>query len=453
MSKSELLPIEQVVDSAISTYFETDRRLKFVVGVSGGPDSMALLYILHQLDIAAHVVHINYGKRGTASDRDAKLVKDQSEKWNFSYEIISADSSGSDGENFQQWARQFRYTAFEQLAEQISADAIALAHHRDDQIETILQKQFRGASLESWSAMPVWDGQLFRPLLSISKQEILEFCADVGIPYRTDESNLEDNFARNFLRNKWLKQLEDHFPGWQKNVLRMAEQADLHGDALDWISEAITDRQDRIDRKALLKMDPSLRRSVILHKLRGVRPGLEVSSGTLHELDKLAELQTGKQVELDKNLSLMRDRGYFKMVYHQPKNLIVASFKQEDLDGQPFQLNGVTFFIDTISKPDYQHKLYLDVEKLAFPLTLRFWKKGDRFRPFGMEGHQNVSDHLANRKISAAEKKKALVLESFEETICAVIFPPIENRVPPGTISEAAKCTAHTRKYLIVKLK
>lgn len=451
MSKSDLSPIEQTVQSVIQTYFDEKQTPKFVIGVSGGPDSMALLHVFYRLDVVAHVIHINYGKRGRESDKDADLVEHQSKKWNIDCQIIEADPAEADNKNFQQWARRIRYAAFEHKMEVLSADGIALAHHQDDQIETILQKQFRGAALESWSAMHEWNGHLLRPFLSITKKDILEYCQKFEIPYRTDASNLESDFARNFLRNKWLPQLEEFFPGWQRNVLRMADKAELHARALEWISVKITDQRSRIIRNELLEMDTNLLRAVILHMVRNIRPEIEISASALHELDELDTLQTGRQINLTKNFSLMRDRKFFKIVYEKPKSLVVAKLTADELAEKPFRYNGITFKIHTVSNPDFETNLYLDVEKLDFPITLRRWNKGDRFRPFGMEGHQNVSEHLTNRKISAAEKKKALVIESFEETICAVIFPPIENRVPPGTISEEAKCDSDTQEYLIIK--
>lgn len=412
---------------------------------------MCLLYLFHQFDVEALAVHINYGKRGKESDKDAELVEEMAFQWGFDCHSLKLDYAEAGGNNFQQWARQERYRVFRRLADEHEADGIALAHHRDDQVETILQKQFRGSGLESWSAMQLWDGELFRPLLPASREQIEDYCEKKAVPYRTDASNLDSDFARNYLRNEWLAELEEHFPGWKENVLRISEQAGLFGKALDWIGSQLTDGKDRISRWRLLALEAGLRKSLILHKLRRIRPGIEVGRKALNQLDKLEELQTGKRVQLTGDLSLMRDREYFKMVYERQDALNLMKIELEELGENPFTINGLHFEVSDFAEPDYDEGLYLDADKIAWPLALRRWKDGDSFRPLGMEGHQKVADHLANRKVSAAHKNEALVAESFEETICAVIFPPIENQTPPGTISEKVKCDETTRQCLTIK--
>ena len=412
---------------------------------------MCLMYLFHKFEIDALVVHINYGKRGEESDKDAELVEEMAFQWGFNCQTIEADTSETEGENFQRWARDFRYDVFRSLAKEHGATGIATAHHQDDQVETILQKQFRGAGLESWSAMQVWDGELFRPLLEVSKEEIEDYCDEQAIPFRTDETNLENNFARNFLRNEWFAELENHFPGWKKNVLRISDQAQLFEQSLEWISNKLTDDKDRIDRGELLELDPDLTKSLVLHKLKKLSPGIEISRDALQQLDDLKSLQTGKQVQLSTPYYLMRDRDHFKIVVDESQEMEILTIKLDDLADKPFGYNGLAFCIEEYENPDFENGLYLDISKIDEPITIRYWKHGDRFQPFGMEGHQSVADHLTNEKISAAEKHRALVIESFEETICAIIFPPIENRVPPGTISEQVKCDAATQQCLTIK--
>lgn len=452
MSKSGYLPIEKEVQSLLQANFEKDKPT-FVTGVSGGPDSMALLYLFYQLQVDVLVVHVNYGKRGAESDKDAKLVEEMAYQWGFDCHTLSPNLKYEDNEglNFQQWARQFRYDAFRALAAEHRADGIAVAHHRDDQIETILQKLFRGAGLESWSAMQVWDGELFRPLLHHTKKEIDAYCDRKSIPYRVDRSNLESDFARNFLRNEWLENLVEHFPGWQENVLRMTEQAGIFSEALEWITGELLDDRDRISRSRFLELENGLAKALLLHLLKEAEPGIKISGEALDQLDDLESLQTGKSIQLTESYSVLRDRDFFKLVFEQQHALTIVELNTDDLKGRPFLFNGLNFSISEYSDPDFEHTLYMDIDKLSWPLTLRNWKEGDVFQPFGMEGHQKVSDHLTNRKISAAHKRKALVIETFEEIICAVIFPPIENRTPPGTISDFARCDSDTGQCLIIK--
>lgn len=445
-----MLLIEQKVKYALDDIFG-GQSPKFVIAVSGGPDSMALLYTFYKLDVEALAVHINYGKRGEESDKDAELVEEMADQWGFDCQSVKVNPEEAEDNNFQQWARRVRYDIFHSLAAEYDAEGIALAHHRDDQIETILQKLFRGAGFESWSAMEVWDGELFRPLLPVSRKEIEAYCEQRAIPYRIDRSNLESDFARNFLRNEWLQNLEHHFPGWRQNILRIPEQAEVFSDALKWISGQITDDKDRIHRQQLLALEPRLAQALLLRKLKQGEPDLEVSRDALQQIENLRELQTGKALQLTESYSLLRDREWFKIVYDRPESLKLTELKPEELTEQPFVFDGIRFLIEPYAEPDFETALYLDAEKLHWPLTLRTWKAGDSFQPLGMEGHQKVSDHLTNRKVSAAQKKSALVIVSFDETICAVIFPPIENRTPPGTIAESVKCDRTTGNCLTVK--
>jgi len=446
MSRSNLSPIEQATRDNLQRYFpENDPT--FVLAVSGGMDSMSLLHAFKQLDVSAVVCHINYQKRGAASENDARLVYQTATEWEFDCHIERADPIEAEGKNFQQWARDFRYKCFRRLVRKHEADGIAVAHHEDDQVETILQKIFRGAGLASWSAMDIWDGELFRPLLEISRAQIEAYIQQNDIPYRTDESNLETDFARNLLRNEWLDKLGDFFPGWKRNVLRIQQQADNYGQALKWIAAKVT-KPEGIDRKAFNALEPGLQKAVLLRLLKKYQPDVSISNESLDRVSELGNLQTGKVIELTPDISVLRDREYYVIEGSEKSVFNPKTLKRKDFAEGSIAIKKMNLSLTNFEHPDYQNVLYLDEEKLTWPITVRRWKQGDAFQPFGMQGHQQVADHLTNRKISAAHKKQALVIESFEETICAIIFPPIKNQMQPGTISEQVKCDPETEKCL-----
>lgn len=447
MSKSALSPIEQTIRRHIKDHFSDPDACHFVVGVSGGPDSMCLLHALHKLDVSASVVHVNYQKRGADSDRDARLVARMADKWSFDCRIHTADPAEAEGQNFQQWARRRRYRLLEKAARNRPSTGIAVAHHQDDQIETILQKLFRGAGLASWSGMSVWDGRLFRPMLDISSEEIMDYVEGNDIPYRMDASNLKSDFARNFLRNEWLTELSDFFPGWKQNVLRMPQQAKGFEQAVHWISHRLAEGE-KIDRPALHSLTEDLQKAVLLYLLKQRDETVKISRPALEQLDRLPQLQTGQSIRLTAQFSIVRDRNHYRIVEEKEPSfpsllLEKPTLKQQGYAIGPIRLSAISGEISW--EGPY---LLLDMDTLSWPLTLRLWQDGDRFQPLGMEGHQLVSDHLTNRKISAAHKRETLVIESFEERICAVIFPSIKNKAAVGTISEHAKCTSGTQQYL-----
>lgn len=450
MSKSALSPIEKVVRNNLDKYFSTPSDLYFVVGVSGGVDSMSLLYAFKKLGVNASAVHVNYQKRGKASDKDAELVKRVVSEWGFESHIAEVPPSEAEGYNFQQWAREYRYDLFNHFANAENADGIAVAHHEDDQVETILQKIFRGAGLASWTGMKVWDGNIFRPLLQVSRTQIERYAKENSIPYRTDESNLKSNFARNLLRNEWLEKLSDFFPGWKKNVLRINEQANNYEKAITWISNRIMDEKG-IKRKPFLALDPGLQKALILHLLKQRDPGLQISHDNLSRVEELLDLQTGKEIQLTLGFSLIRDRTHYVIEEDDKQDFQAAIFKRDKLKASSVSFKGISLSIESYQNPNFGNALYLDVDKISWPITIRRWHNGDRFQPFGMKGHQQVSDHLTNRKVSAVYKEEALVIESFEDTICAIIFPPIKNQSPPGTISEQMKCDADTKYCLKIR--
>ncbi len=450
MNRSDLLPIEATVQKKIAKYFPDQDPPFFVIGVSGGMDSMSLLYMFKRLGISGLVVHINYQKRGKASDKDADLVEQLAFEWGFNCQTITIDPTETNDQNFQQWARDLRYGIFRDLAEENNADGIAVAHHEDDQIETILQKIFRGAGLTSWTGMEIWDGTILRPFLSISRDQIENYVEEKAIPYRTDESNLESDFARNFLRNEWLDRLTEFFPGWKQNVLRINEQAANYEKAIDWIARQIT-TELRIDREAFHSLDQSVQKALVLYLLKQQDPGIEISHDSLAQIDTLGDLQTGKAIQLTKRFSILRDRNQYCIVENESDDFSPITFQFNELENSSCKKNDLLLFIEPCTQPEFEQGLYLDAEKIVWPIILRRWKAGDRFQPLGMKGHQQVSDHLTNRKVSAAKKDEALVIESFEEKVCAVIFPPIKNQKLIGSIAEHVKCDSQTEHCLKIQ--
>src|SRR5699024_5123901 len=153
-----------------------------------------------------------------------------------------------------------------------------------------------------------------RPLLSVGKEVILQYCRSQSVAYRTDASNLNSNYARNFLRNEWLPALADHFPGWHKNVLRIAEQATVFEETLQYILKDITTANSEIKRKALLNVEPELQKTLLLYQMRQLFGSVEVSRDALKQVENIGRLQTGKALQLNEKLRLMRDREYFKWI-------------------------------------------------------------------------------------------------------------------------------------------
>lgn len=445
MSKSASNFIEKsVLDSLNLMHL---KKPKVLLGVSGGPDSMALMYAFFKARVDVMVVHINYGIRGIESDLDQELVEGMCTEWGFECCTLRLESKEKIG-NFQNWARDERYRIFRDLKEVNRADCIATAHHQNDQIETILQKLFRGSGVEAWQGMNVWDDELIRPLLFFSKAEILQYCEQEAIPYRIDESNLESGYARNFIRNELEESFDKFFPGWRSNILALSEKGEITDLAIQEILDSMLE-DEGLRLSKFSKLDEKLKTPVLKKFITLSNLDLSFSKGMLLQLLEIEKAQVGTTLPISNSLSLVRDRSFIALKNESSTDLSLTFSKKEVTPG--IKTQGLEISITQDVKKD--SSLFFDAALIKWPLTLKRWSEGDKFIPFGMKGSQKISDHLTNRKISSSKKEKALILSDVDSTIYAIIFPAKASNGEIGTISEIVRCTEHTTEYLTINLK
>ncbi|WP_082592012.1 tRNA lysidine(34) synthetase TilS, partial [Candidatus Symbiothrix dinenymphae] len=187
------------------------QHAKIIVGVSGGADSVALLYVLQRLGYNCIAAHCNFHLRGDEADGDEQLAHQLATDWNIPHHKADFDTrqiATQRGISIEMAARELRYTWFEELRQQLDAEAIAVAHHEDDNIETVLLNLIRGTGIKGLTGIAPKAGHIIRPLLGVSKAEILQFCEEKSLPYRTDSSNLQDTVARNKVRLNLLPVLQ-----------------------------------------------------------------------------------------------------------------------------------------------------------------------------------------------------------------------------------------------------
>lgn len=448
MNKFESSPLNQHFKKCKETYPELDSA-RVVVGVSGGPDSMSLLYLLHRNKVDTIVVHCNYQQRGNSSDMDQALVEEVCSLWEKECVSVRLDSDKTDRGNFQDWARNERYRIFQDIRKEYDAKYILTAHHEDDQIETLFQKILRGAGVASWSGMSLLEGVLMRPLLGVSRSEIISFVQEFNVPYRIDGTNEESTYARNFIRNQWFPELNRLFPGWKLNMLHLPDRAEEYKLMSDMILAQIEDRAGRLNREKFLSLNDRLK-SVVMHRfIQKSGHSIEMSRGFLSNLGGLNRMQTGKGVQVAGSIYLLRDRDSF-VVYRESQETDHSIVIEEQEIEQRRSLFGFDWFVDKKFVSVNSLLMQMDYRKLLFPLTVRPWKDGDQIQPLGMKGKQNVSDLLTNHKISASLKKNAKVVESFDGTVYAVIFPDRMNNGQFGVISEKVRCDEETVKTLTI---
>jgi len=429
---------------------------RLVVGVSGGVDSMVLLHVLHSLKQPLVVAHVNYHKRGAESDADEILVHKSADLMEIPCHTRSVHYNHGDG-NFQDWARRMRYDFFKELRLETGATAIATAHQKDDQVETILMKLMRGAGPLAWMGMQYWDGIYLRPLLDVTRAEIEQYAKDHEIPYREDASNLESDYARNFLRNEWTPELNERLPGWQQNILRLREWSIQTEEALETIVKQLRNNDGSWNFSEFCTLSKGLQKALIRYWLKKNRPGEAlISHGNIEEVINICHLQSGQFVTIGLEIQLWRDHDtlVFKSG-EKPKGEKEFKLTKGDLANNKRIVEFARFSLSNEYPREYGKKLFCQLKDTDWPVTVRSWKDGDRFQPLGMKGHQLVSDFPTNRKVPSHRKNEVLVVVSFDQKICAVIFPPSDNEVnngrEPGGISETVRCSDEPAEVLTIE--
>jgi tRNA(Ile)-lysidine synthase len=289
-----------------------ERGAKIVVGVSGGPDSVCLLDALAKIapkaDLELLIAHVNYGLRGRDSARDEEFVRRLAGNLGIPVEVLGG--LGILGKkNSENRLREIRYEFFEKVRKEKKFDCIAVAHNADDQVETFLMRVMRGAGLQGLSAMRFKNGKIVRPLLNVSRKEILEYLAKTNLMYRTDKTNSENLFLRNKIRNKLIPYLKKNFNPKIKETITGAVTsiAEDYSFLEDYAAElANVDR--RLNTKELLTLHPALQRRILLLYIRRQKKDLrDITAAHIEELLKaLRSTKSKDQVVVFKGLKLTR---------------------------------------------------------------------------------------------------------------------------------------------------
>ena len=424
----------------IRTYIQKEKLLSVeatvIVGLSGGMDSMALLDILTLLGYRCVAAHCNFHLRGAESDRDGDFVR----RWCKSVDVplVSIDFDtreyASDRKiSIEMAARELRYRWFEMMRVQHQAEAIVVAHHRDDSVETVLMNLIRGTGIKGLSGIAPKNRKVVRPLLSVSREEIARYMVSRDIPYVFDSSNNDDLFLRNALRLHVIPTLEELNPAVKEAIYRTAQhvaQAEkVYNAAMKESMEKVV-QNDRIDVRELRKT-PSPQ-SLLFELLTPMGFG----PSTIQDICSSMDAEPGK-IFLSRSHRVIKDRDYFLIDQLPDKEATEQSFFIELQTNALTMPLPLTFSILPMPITIERNKrfLYADFDQLRFPLTLRKWRQGDWFIPFGMKGRKKLSDYFTDRKFSLKDKEAAWVLLSGEEIVWIVGERPDERyRIREGTL-------------------
>lgn len=413
-----------------------------VVGLSGGADSVALLDILVRLGYACTAVHCNFRLRGDESLRDERFAESLAGSLGVPFLKTAFDTAAYASEkrlSTEMAARELRYAYFERVRRELGAQAVAVAHHRDDSVETFLLNLLRGAGLRGLTGIRPRRGHVVRPLLDVSREDILAYLQSRSLTYVTDSTNLSDVYTRNFIRLRLLPEMTWITPAAPELIARTARQlADAETVYLSVIERARRELwlENRLDIKGLETYPAP---ATVLFEL--LRP-YGFSRSVTEEIFRSRNGLSGK-IFYAPACRLVKDRDFFLLLPNKKEEPVVYKLNPEgDIPELPIKLSFEKIVIDrnfTIEKNSFTGTF--DYEKLTFPLYLRRWRESDRFVPFGMSGYKKLSDYFSDRKFSVADKENCWLLCSGKEIVW-IIGERTDNRF---------RVDLSTKKALVVK--
>jgi tRNA(Ile)-lysidine synthase len=420
------------IKQTIKKYDLLEKGERVVVALSGGPDSTALLTVLapiaQELDLSLIIAHFNHGLRGAESDEDENFSRDLSEKMGLAFVSGKMDQiKGKKGISPEDFYRRQRYDFLNKIFEDYQAQKIALGHNLQDQAETVLLNLLRGSGLEGLKGfLPMRDGKFIRPLIEISRQEIIFFLNEAGIPYRHDSSNKNKIYLRNQIRSELIPYLKEKFnPKIEENLAQMAEILRPEDEfirqhiAHALKSSVIERQQDRILLKIadINKLHPAIRWRLFKTLLESLSPAKNGFSFIhIKSLDNLAQkCDSGKIIVLPLGIEARRE--YDNLILER-KKVCSKQMKYEYTMNIPGSLYvkerklTISSELATKENVDFSRKnqVYLDLDKIQQPMIIRNRRNGDWFQPLGMQGRQKIKTFFIDHKMPRCERNEIILL-------------------------------------------
>ncbi|KUG05214.1 trna(ile)-lysidine synthetase [hydrocarbon metagenome] len=419
-----------------------------IAAVSGGPDSVALLHILKELvpklGINLTAAHLNHQLRDEAGEEE-EFVRSICQEWQipFRCQVIDVRKEAADQKKgIEEAARDCRYQYFEELKQELQADYVATAHHRDDQAETILLHMLRGSGIKGLRGILPSHGYLMRPLLGVTRSDIEKYLEENLLSYRMDSSNYDLNFLRNRVRHELIPYLQKEYnPRIIENLDRLGLIAREENQAM----ETETDRLMRsavlikdqgqvvIDNKVFQKIHPAFQRRIILSAL-GWLQGDDGWSALDVQLimDLNRKPGSAKKIKLRKNIWV--SKVYDQLIIGIPLEINAQYCYPVRAPGSVYiQETGDTFCFAIITMEEYQKgrhhdEIYLDHDKLAPDIFLRSRKAGDRISLPGMKGRKKIKDYFIDKKVPLIDRSRIPLLSSQDE-VYAIVGHSISQKV------------------------
>ena len=405
----------------LSASFPFLQGKKLLLAVSGGIDSMVLVHLFQQLNYHFAIAHCNFQLRGEESDGDEVFVKAACRQLKVPFHGIKFDTKTSAKEqkkSIQVIARNLRYDWFSKLLGENEIDFLLTAHQLDDSLETFIINLSRGTGLDGLTGIPMQNENIIRPLLPFSRKELAAYAKENNIQWREDSSNASDNYLRNKIRHDIvpiLKELNPSFLNSFQHTLSNLQQAQsLVDDASRIVYRKVVEDfhlQKKINLTELMQL-PNYR----AYLYQWLQP---FGFTAWEDIYDLATATSGKQI-VSPAYVLLKDRTDL-IVF--PKNNEVQTTSYWIKKGEKevkIPLN-ISFCKATDISHQLSNTIFVDEDKLTYPLEIRKWKQGDFFYPFGMNGSsKKVSKLFKDEKLSLIDKENIWILCSDNQIVCVI---------------------------------
>ena len=423
---------------------------KVIVGLSGGMDSMVLLDILTLLGYSCLAAHCNFHLRGEESNRDEIFVKKWCKSIDIPFTSINFDTNqyASDLKiSIEMAARELRYNWFETLRRHYQANCIAVAHHKDDSVETVLLNLIRGTGIKGLTGISPKNGYVVRPLLCISRSEIEKYILERDIPYVTDSTNSEDLYLRNSIRLNVIPLLETLNPSVKDTIYRTSKNVT---EAEKVYSESIQKTIKKVFNNNKIDINELRQTASPRSVLFEILTPYNFTPSTIEDISESIDSISGKIFFSDSNSDfekkkyrLIKDRNSFLLdvvndIYNENEMYLIEEGTSEINFPVSIKIREISSPADIIYN---SHFLYIDADKIKYPLVLRKWRSGDWFIPFGMKGKKKLSDYFTDRKFSLKDKEDVWLL-TYENDIVWIVGERNDNRF---------KITENTKKIIFIE--
>lgn len=435
-------PFEYHVFKTMNRFRMAKPQEKIIVGVSGGPDSVALFHVLNslapQIECNMVVAHVNHNLR-PQSLNEKNFVAKLAAAHNRDFFCLDVDIRAFAREQHlsqEEAGRRARYSFFEKLKTELNAQKIATAHHVDDQIETLFLRLFRGTTSTGLKGIPAKRGSIIRPFINTYRSQIVQYLEDKNIKYMTDETNFIPDTDRNFVRNVIMKSVSSRFPNYRKTVLRSMEllRRDEHfieqtADQLYSSSVFKTNDGVTIDVKKIVELHDSIGSRVIRKALYDFM-GPNVRLGQIH-IDKVLELARSHNPSSSLNLPgqtcLRRD--YDRLILSKSRRNFIGPYSYVVSGPGILKIAETGHFLKFHSRnhsDDIGHYenndevARFDLDLVSFPLEVRSFLPGDRLEPWGMQGSTKVKKIFIDKKIPVEARLKFPLIVKDHKILCVV---------------------------------